>query len=583
VAHLGESVPAKIQSTGADTSIKPTFRLFFWFLAVLLGFLQAWAHRHDMQPDGISYIEIAKTGGASLVNGYWSPLYPFLLGLTFRVFQPTLLWEATAVHLTNLAIYLVSFACFEVFLKELIQTRRSLAVAQSGRSFVSVQTMWIWGYVFFLWAAHYWVTPAWVTPDLCVAGLVYLATAKLLRIHRGEGSWLTFASLGAVLGLGYLAKTPMFVLAFVFMACAALLVPSFKKALPLSIAALFFFFMLAAPLISSLSKAKGRLTFGDSGKINYAEFVNGAPKYVHWHGEPPDTGIPVHSGRRILAMPQMYEFSMPIQGSYPPWYDPSYWYEGIRPHFSLKGQLVALYRTTNSYLRILSVTGTLYAVFLALLILSKRSQFRFASLRDEKIYWAVWMPAYAALMMYAFVHVEARFVGAFLLILLMSILTRVRVFPLSGRTSLPAVASIIILAPTIAIGCSAVRDFSRIIAPESFEQWEVARGLREMGISPGSTVGYIGTGLDAYWAHLAQVRIVAEIPDPDVASFVEAGPEKKGQLIGKFRELGVKAVLTKYPYVAPSTEGWSEISGSRYFLWTSPASAPRLNEARMKQ
>jgi hypothetical protein len=282
----------------------------------------------------------------------------------------------------------------------------------------------------------------------------------------------------------------------------------------------------------------------------------------------------------------MYEFTIPIPGSYPPWYDPAYWYEGIRPHFAVERQLLAMYRTASSYLRIVSVTGTIYAVFLTLLALSKRSQFKFAGFRGEWICWPVRIPALAALAMYAFVHVEPRFVGGFLLTSLMCILSRVRVSPSSGgagRASLPGFASVIVLAPALAISWPAVRDFSRIIGPESFEQWEVARQLHDRGVSPGSTVGYIGTGLDAYWAHLAQVRIVAEVPESGVASFMQAGREQKSQLMGKFRELGVKAVLTKYPDVAASMEGWSRIAGTRYFLWASPASAPRLSEARSTQ
>jgi hypothetical protein len=162
----------------------------------------------------------------------------------------------------------------------------------------------------------------------------------------------------------------------------------------------------------------------------------------------------------------------------------------------------------------------------------------------------------------------------------------VRVSPSTGGTgitSLPAFASVIVLAPTLAIAWSAARDSSRVIASEPFEQWEVARGLRDAGVSPGSTVGYIGTGLDAYWAHLAKVRIVAEIPESGVTSFAQASREQKGQVLGKFRELGVNAVLTKYPDVASSMEGWTRIAGSRYFLWAPPASAPRLRETRTMQ
>ena len=112
MADLGGSVPAKVRSAAHGLSIRPSLRLLFWLLAAVLGFLQAWAHRNDMQPDGISYIEIAKNGGTHFVNGYWSPFYPFLLRLTFRIFHPSLFWEAASVHLTNFVIYLGSLVCF---------------------------------------------------------------------------------------------------------------------------------------------------------------------------------------------------------------------------------------------------------------------------------------------------------------------------------------------------------------------------------------------------------------------------------------------------------------------------------------
>lgn len=573
------SVPAAASSSTA-TSTKPPFRALFWSIAILLGLLQAWARRHDVQPDGISYIEIAQAGGNDFINAYWSPLYPFLLRLTFRIFQPSPVWESTVVHLANLAIFLFSLVCFEVFINELIRTRDALHISEPGQSFVSARTLWIWGYVFFLWAGHFWVTPIWVTPDLCVAGLAYLATAALLRIYRGAAGWLTSASLGMALGVGYLAKAPMFLLAFVFLGCAVWLMPSSKRLVPLVITALFFFALFTAPLVISLSKAKGRLTFGDSGRINYAEFVNGAPKYVYWQGQPPGTGIPEHSTRKVLSVPPLYEFSTPIQGSYPPWYDPSYWYEGIEPHFALRGQLLALYRTASSYLRIFSVTGTFYAVFLALFLLRSHSEIAPDNSRERKGAWLLWIPAVAALVMYALVHVEARFVGGFLLMLLMNFLARARSSSFKPVPWLLKATYIMVLAPAIAIAWSASQNVWKTIFPKSFEQWEVARVLHDEGISPASRVGYIGTGLDAYWAHLAQVRIVAEIPDPGVASFVQARPEEKDEVMRKFREVGVKAVLTKYPDVAQSMQGWQSITGTRYFVWRPPAMASSSQESR---
>jgi len=550
----------------AEPASRPP-RFPFWCAAIVVGLIQVWAHRYNVNPDSISYIEIAQSAKEacwkSYVNGYWSPLYPFLLTNVFRILDPGPLWESTVVIFSNLAIYLANLACFEWFLKELILLRdASRNSAESGFS-ISSRTLWICGYVFFLWAGQFWVTPSWISPDLCVAGLGCLATGALIRIHRGHASWATFVLFGAALGVGYLAKAPMFPLAFVFLACGFMAVSSEGRAWTRAALAVVVFFMIAAPLAVSLSRTKGRMTFGDSGRINYAEFVNGAPKYVHWEGEPPGTGIPAHPPRKLLAEPPLYEFAAPIGGSYSLWYDPSYWYEGIKPHFSLKGQVMALYRTMSSYLRIFSVTGTLYAVFIALFFVVRKSGSWARGLRKEKF---VWIPLGAAFGMYALVHVEPRFVGGFALMLLMRLLAGVRFAKTAGKGAMSGVASVIILAPALAIVFSTGKNLKDIAMPATFEQWEVARGLREMGIPQGSNVGSIGTGLGAYWAHLADVRIIAEIPGEDQSVFRAADPERKQEVVRKFAEVGATAIVTKNIAVVNSMEGWKRVRGTHFYL-----------------
>ena len=196
-------------------------RLFFWCVVLISGLLNVWARRNDLSPDSISYIELGSAtvrGGLhQIVNAYWSPLYPFLLSLVFRCFHPPVQWEFTLAHLLNFALYIVSFVSFELFLKELILEREAAGESAEKCLPVSPRTLWIWGCVFFLWASYYWLGPVWVTPDLCVAVLVYLATALLFRIRRGQGNWFVFAGFGVLLGLGYLAKAAMFPLSFVFL------------------------------------------------------------------------------------------------------------------------------------------------------------------------------------------------------------------------------------------------------------------------------------------------------------------------------------------------------------------------------
>ena len=75
-----------------EAPLSPRLRAFFWCLAIVLGALHVWAHRNDLNPDSISYIEMAegavRTGWRALVSAYWSPLYPTLLSVGFRILHP---------------------------------------------------------------------------------------------------------------------------------------------------------------------------------------------------------------------------------------------------------------------------------------------------------------------------------------------------------------------------------------------------------------------------------------------------------------------------------------------------------------
>src|SRR3989475_4867936 len=146
-------------------------RLFFWCVVLVLGLLNVWARRNDVSPDSISYIEIAwataRGGLHQIVNAYWSPLYPFLLSLIFRVFHTPVQLDFTVAHLLNFVVYIASFASYELFLKELNLERETAGDTTGKWLPVSARTVWIWGCVFFLWANYYWMGPVWVTPDLC--------------------------------------------------------------------------------------------------------------------------------------------------------------------------------------------------------------------------------------------------------------------------------------------------------------------------------------------------------------------------------------------------------------------------------
>jgi hypothetical protein len=547
-------------------------RFFFWCVVLVLGLLNAWARRNDVTPDSISYIEIgwaaARGGLHQLVNAYWSPLYPLLLSLVFRFLHPEVQWDFTAGHLLNFLVYVASFASFGFFQNEVNLQREAVGELAGKYLPVPSRTLWIWGNVFFLWASYYWLGLVWVTPDLCVAVIVYLATALLLRIRSGRGNLLVFAGLGALLGLGYLAKAAMFPLAFVFLFSAFCLSrvagASFLASALRTLTAVALFAGIALPFVLALSAAKGRPTFGDSGRINYAEFVNRATRSVHWQGQPAGTGTPLHASRKIFSDPDVFEFSSPVQGSYPPWYDPSYWYEGTRPHFSVRNQAWALFRASNMYLKIFSKSGVLWAVLVAILVV-RRKLLGWGRISSGA--WLVFLPSLAALAMYSLVLVEFRYIAPFALMLLMWMWSRMKIATGAGPLFVRRFHLVIVLAPALAIAWAAGRDLYTVVRNKPYEPWVVAQRLHEMGISPGTDVGYIGTGLDAYWAHLAGERIVVEIPDEQEPRFTGAGAARRQQILALFSSVGAKAVVTKNADAANPADGWRPIPGTHHFIW----------------
>jgi 4-amino-4-deoxy-L-arabinose transferase-like glycosyltransferase len=305
----------------------------FWLTAAILGFIHAWAGRHEINGDGVPYLDM---GDAYLrgdwkmaINATFSPLYSWIVGFGLFVFKPSPYWEFTVVHLVNFVIYLATLASFTFFLLQLIRYWRERA-QESSQSYEGLPEIGflVLGYGLFIYSSLIWISPKIVEPDMCVAAFVYLAAGILARLRRSKTSKLNFVALGVILGFGYLAKTFVFPLAFVILLVALFLTRDRKKAVPKVVLATIVFLLLSTPFVVALSKSKGRLTIGDTGKLNYAWHVNHIESF-NWQGDNPGNGIPKHPSRRIFNAPPVYEFATPVGGTYPNWYDPSYWYDGV--------------------------------------------------------------------------------------------------------------------------------------------------------------------------------------------------------------------------------------------------------------
>jgi hypothetical protein len=562
-------------------------------VAVLLAVVHAWANRNFMNSDGVSYLDIGdayvRADWAHAVNAYWGPLYSWLLGGVLAVLRPSPYWEFTVVHLVNLGIFVAALVSFEFLLREFLRW-------QASRDDDSLPLVpdWVWmvfGYTLFIWSSLSLITITIVSPDLLVAAFVYLATGLVLRVARGGRPLPAFASLGLVLALGYLAKAPMFPMAvfFVGLAATAAYVAAHRPpshALTFGLVTIVVFGLLAGPYLTALSARKGRWTFGDSRFITYAWFVNGVPMR-HLQEDPAGRYALAHPTRRVLESPGVFEFASPVSGTYPVWYDPSYWHEGIRPVFAIRDQARALVESAREYhtiffgyLRVSLVIG-----FVMLWALAGRSGVKLRGLATR---WILLAPAAAALGMYALVHAFPRYVAPFVVLLWMGLYSAVRLRDVPGvrRAAMRVVLVVsgalgsVVLIQSLPHGVVVAREILTE-TPVPHTQWEVARALSEGGLRPGDRIAEIHaepgraswTGMMS-WARLARARIVAEVPPEHSGEFWNGSDTDKRRVLSAFTDAGARAVVAQTIPQGVDETGWRPLGQTGYaVMWLSGQTA----------
>lgn len=577
--------------TGEGLAENKALRAAAWFLVIVLGLVQASAGRHEIQPDGVSYLDVADKYLASdwrwAVNGYWSPLYSWLLALALSIARPTPYWEYPLVHLVNFLAYLCAFGCFEFFLRQLIRSQREPGQAFSDAARMSLPA-WAWlvlGCILFLWCGLFLITLSSVTPDMCVAALVFLASGLLMRIRVNPDNWVQFISLGVVLGLAYLAKAVMFPLAFVFLVACGLAVGHPRKAVLRVLLAAAAFVIVCAPFLWALHEVKGRWTFGDSGRLAYAWLVDEPDSaYLHWRGKPPGTGTAAHPTRQIFDNPAVYEFKEPVRVTYAPWYDPSYWNEGLAGRFNPRGQLKVIGRGALRYYAVVINSPIGMAVLVSFLVLLINSDRTFRQWVTEVRIWSVLLPAIGAVGLYALVHVETRYIGPFVVISWLVLFSGISLRKGIASTrmvssvvvAMAAACVVVVLAKSIVPAYSSVRDLIRGEDASGAAYWRVADGLGRIGVQPGDQVGFIGYGFAAgsFWARLARVQIVADIgtgtefvPKRDVDKFWHAPDDVKRKVIEAFAGTGVKAIVANQIPLGHADPGWQRIGDSDHFVY----------------
>jgi hypothetical protein len=489
-------------------------------IIVVLAVLQLRGWSGDVNADGVSYLDLAGRYArgelGAISNGYWSPLYPMLLG--------GVLGTARAVGISAnemTVVFAVNAAIFGLAALALARLARSLGAQEqsSPTGLVSSAFRGLAVGALGIWCLLRMINATTVTPDALLAALLFLVSAQIVDALSHPPNARRDLWFGIALALGYWTKAVFLPVAFVALAAYVAAVQASDRRRTL-VRALVPFLLVAAPLVAVQSWSQGRPSFGETGRLNYRWYVGGAehaPAVVESVAATRARAARRESSAvRLDAWPASTLFVGDVEGSFPYWYDPSRFEPAGTAPFSLAAQMRVLAFNAR-WFRVVAGAFALWCV-VALGASLARGQ-----ARPRRLLAA--LPSAAMLLLYALTHPEGRMAAASIVCVLVVCIHLADAGPHPRRRALLAVeCAALAIVGLLAIG----RSVKRIptVASDSVAP-SVAAALRGAGIANGARVAVAGSPYGQLWAHQAGVQIVlvldqAMAPQPMSAALLRA-------------------------------------------------------------
>jgi membrane-associated protease RseP (regulator of RpoE activity) len=174
------------------------------------------------------------------------------------------------------------------------------------------------------------------------------------------------------------------------------------------------------------------------------------------------------------------------------------------------------------------------------------------------------LPAIAGFAMYCIVATNIRYVGSFFTLMWLGIFSSIRL-PDSDESKrlLRNVAVVMVLMMMIIM----TRHYIRLGPSTPNVQWQIANALQQAGIVPEDRIASIGNSHAHFWARLARVRIVAEIPHNNADNFWNADDLTTSRVLETFRNTGAKAIVTNLVPGNIPPSGWQQLAGTDHFVY----------------
>ncbi len=521
-------------------------------IALLIGARCAFAGRRSpVLADGLAYLDLARAYARhdwhTAVNGYWGPLYAWLLAIGMRFFHPGVRTEFPEARAVNFALFAAALYTFSKFWHSVADWSRRTSHDQTTIPAANRSVWIVFGYLLFV-TNFVWHVDI-VNPDILVAAIVFAIAACLFQLNdrqpHGGGA---YAWLGLLLAAGYFAKTIM--LYFALFILGAIVVQGFRSgSLRKPLITILVFIMLVSPFVVILSRTLGRFTTGDSGRLNYAWFVNGT-ETKFWMADSGAGERSFYPGPIVFDSPRVFRLPLIPGVTYAPWYDAARFDKRSHPTFDLRAQLRQLainLRYPREY-----ILGEGAALTVPLLILAWYTPN--TSLRHFASAWFCTLPVAAVFGMYLLVHLVARFVLAFSLVLWGT--AWASIFVPSGLQLLARRAMLAGILVSAACATPGLLHYTISERAESTSRdIAIAEAIPHYGITPGDAVASIGNDV-AYWAYLARLSVVAEVWPIDSDRFWSQPPEVQQAALRSMGDSGAKAAVWRNDVNRPCPPQW---------------------------
>ena len=568
----------------------------YCLLAALVTFGSALYDPYQIDGDAVSYMDLADLirthQWSGVINGYWNPLYPAILALGRSLSHATRFTELRAFYLVNFALFLLQMAAMVLFTDALLELRRRHAEA-GGASLLAVflfnrYPMRYLGIALVVLAAQREFSMGKIRPDALFQTLLLFAAAALLR-HLATGRLCEAALLGLTLALAYLAKSvavPLALFCLVLLAAARLFWfkhPPARVVLAVLLT-LGCFTALAGPYIAALSLQKGRFDFGDSGSLNLAWFVSGTAKMHLQPSQPERFGAAQvhlrHPETELLKSPAVLSYTLLPWGTYPDWFDPSFWNDRIQP--GIQPRLLGV-NLRNSALRLLRyLTNHPEPCILLAVLFLLGARIRRGWRGPSNAFWIV--PAALGsflVLLYAGICIEDRYVSPGVTLTLLALFAALTCSAAqhlrATASSLTLLLSVLLLGQTAHTAGELRRNLAILHSPGGWYDpglFEAAHALNQLGVQPGDPVACIGDLAclhDHHWARLAGVRILTEVYEPSLQLYpVLAAMPGRDRVYDLLRQQGAKVLVGSFDPGSmtgdnPVSAGWIRLGRSFYY------------------